>query len=236
VNPSPRSSPVRNLFFDVGGTLLDLEPAHLLDALASGGEAERLITAEALARGEDEARSWFLGEMRQGGAPADAWNGFFTRLLRGAGVREEAIPLLLKELWRRNITGGLWHRTVPGAHEALGRMKAAGLRLAVISNAEGRVAEDLAMAGLAVHFETIVDSHKVGVAKPDPRIFAIALERLGARAEESLYIGDIYHIDVLGARRAGMRALLLDRFRQAPDADCPRIEHLDELGIHLFAD
>lgn len=233
---SRSSQPVRNVFFDVGGTLLDLDHAHLLDALSTKGAAERRVTAEALALGEMEARTWFMGEMRTGGAPADAWDEFFTRLLRGAGAGEEAIPSLLKELWRRNVTGGLWHRPVPGAAEALGRLKAAGLRLAVISNAEGRVAEDLAIAGLAHHFETIVDSHRVGVAKPDPRIFALALERMGAAPGESVYIGDLYHIDVLGARRAGMRAVLLDRFDQDPDVDCPRITHLDELDPRVLVD
>ena len=227
---------IRNVFFDVGGTLLDIEHAHLLDALASAGEAGRAITHESLEAGEHEARAWFMSEMRRGGVPADAWREFFTRLLRRAGVGAEAVPDLLDELWRRNLTGGLWHRPVPGARAALARLKEAGLRLAVISNAEGRVAEDLAIAGLAFHFETIVDSHKVGVAKPDPRIFAIALERLGARAEESAYIGDLYRIDVLGARRAGMRAVLLDRFDQHTDAPCARITHLDELGAHLFDD
>jgi len=227
---------VRNVFFDVGGTLLDLDPAHLLDALASCGEPERCVTLEALALGEDEARVWFMGEVRRGGAPADAWKEFFTRLLRGAGVGEAAIPGLLTELWRRNVTSGLWHRTVPGAHDALVRLKAAGLRLAVISNAEGRVAEDLAIAGLAEHFETIVDSHRVGVSKPDPRIFAIALERLGARADESVYVGDLYAIDVLGARAAGLRAILLDRFDHDADAPCPRITHLDELDPRLLED
>lgn len=226
--------PIRCVIFDVGGTLLDLEHAHLLDALASGGEAERAVTAEGLVRGEDEARAWFIAQMRLGGAPSDAWTGYFTRLLRGAGVGAEAVSSLLAELWRRNVTGGLWHRPVAGAAETLARLKASGLRLAVVSNAEGRVAEDLEIAGLARHFETIVDSHKVGVAKPDPRIFAIALERLGAPAEESVYIGDLYHIDVVGARRAGMRAVLFDRFGHSPDADCPRIERLDELDRHVL--
>jgi len=225
---------IRNVLFDVGGTLLDLEHAHLLDALASGGETERGVSAEDLARGEEEARHWFMGEMRRGGAPSDAWQGFFTRLLRGAGVGAEAVPGLLAELWRRNVTGGLWHRPVAGAAEALARLKAAGLRLAVVSNAEGRVAKDLAIAGLAGHFEIIVDSHKVGVAKPDPRIFAIALEQLGAPAEESIYIGDLYHIDVVGARQAGMRAVLFDRFGHTPEADCPRIARLEELDRHVL--
>ena len=227
---------IRNVFFDVGGTLLDLEHDHLLDALSSTGEALRGVTSRDLEAGEEEARAWFIAEMRRAGTPADAWNEFFTRLLRRAGVQAGAIPSLLEELWRRNVTGGLWHRPVPGAHAAIARLKQAGLRLAVISNAEGRVAEDLAIAGLASHFETIVDSHKVGVSKPDPRIFAIALERLGAAAEESVYIGDLYRIDVLGARQAGLRAVLLDRYGHDPDAPCPRITHLDELHPGVFTD
>jgi HAD superfamily hydrolase (TIGR01509 family) len=224
---------IKNVLFDAGGTLVDLDHRHLIDAIASAG-AGTDVTAETLEAGEDAARTWFIGEMRRGGAPADAWNGYFTRLLRRAGVADNAIPALLKELWRRNVTGGLWHRPIPGAAEAVARLAAAGMRLAVVSNAEGRVAEDLAIVGFARHFETIVDSHKVGVAKPDPRIFAIALERLGASPEESLYVGDLYHVDVVGARKAGMHAVLFDRFGFQTDVDCPRIERLDQLDAHVL--
>ena len=72
-------------------------------------------------------------------------------------------------------------------------------------------------------------SHLVGVSKPDPRIFEIALARLGASPEESVYVGDLYGIDVRGARSAGLSAVLIDRWDLQPDADCPRIACLGEL-------
>jgi putative hydrolase of the HAD superfamily len=72
------------------------------------------------------------------------------------------------------------------------------------------VREKLRRVGLLGYFETVLDSHEEGVEKPDPRIFRAAMERTGARAETSLYVGDFYHIDVTGARAAGMEAVLID--------------------------
>lgn len=65
--------------------------------------------------------------------------------------------------------------------------------------------------------------------KPDPRLFEIALERSGARRDETLHVGDLYHVDVLGARAAGLRAALVDEAGLYPNADCLRIRSLAEL-------
>ncbi|MCU0253481.1 MAG: HAD-IA family hydrolase, partial [Acidobacteria bacterium] len=107
---------------------------------------------------------------------------------------------------------------------------AAGRRLAVVSNAEGQVEQDLAAAGFGRYLETVVDSHLVGVAKPHPRIFAIALERLGVGAEQALYVGDVPAYDVAGARAAGMPAVLLDPWGIHAGVDgAVRIRRLEEL-------
>jgi putative hydrolase of the HAD superfamily len=81
--------------------------------------------------------------------------------------------------------------------------------LGVISNADGRVRRQLEMAGLAPFFEVIVDSAEVGVSKPDPAVFRLALQRLGVAPTDAVYVGDIRRVDVEGARAAGMRALWL---------------------------
>lgn len=233
---------IRFVFFDAGGTLVDLEYRYLREVLDArrddvGPAGDRAVTLGARAqpddadfeRGERDARAWFIGHVKQGGAPADAWNGYFERVYAGAGVPEGELSALLPALWQRNVADGLWHRPVPGAAATLTSLRNQGLRLAVISNAEGRVAMDLEAAGLAKYFETIVDSHHVGVSKPDPRIFGIAMERLSATAAESVYVGDLYGIDVNGARAAGLSAVLLDRWQLQSEVDCPRIERLSEL-------
>jgi putative hydrolase of the HAD superfamily len=82
--------------------------------------------------------------------------------------------------------------------------------MSVISNANGTVREKLRRVGLLEFFETVLDSAEEGIEKPDPRIFHAAVKRTGARMEQSLYVGDMYHIDVAGARAAGMEVVLLD--------------------------
>ena len=89
-----------------------------------------------------------------------------------------------------------------------------GYRVGIVSNADGRVEALFEAVGLAAHVEFVIDSHTVGVAKPDPRIFRMGAERLGLPPEEILYVGDVYAMDVVGARAAGLRPLLLDPFDQ----------------------
>jgi putative hydrolase of the HAD superfamily len=89
--------------------------------------------------------------------------------------------------------------------------------------------------GLASCFDCVLDSSDLGVEKPDPRLFEIALERSHASRDTTIHVGDLYHVDVLGARAAGLRSVLLDTANLYPDADCPRIRSLDELVAEIDA-
>jgi len=91
----------------------------------------------------------------------------------------------------------------------------------VISNSNGTVAAILDRLGLGPHLDFVIDSSEVGVEKPDPRIFQIALDRAGLRAHEAAYVGDLYSIDVVGARAAGLSAILMDPGGCWPPRDCP---------------
>jgi putative hydrolase of the HAD superfamily len=104
----------------------------------------------------------------------------------------------------------LWTHVEPGTAEALTSLLDAGYRLAVISNADGRMERALEQVGLRRYMEFVVDSGVVGVEKPDPRIFLEGLRRLELPAEEAIYVGDLYPVDVVGARGVGMEAVLLD--------------------------
>ncbi len=103
----------------------------------------------------------------------------------------------------------------------------------MVSNAEGRVELDLDGAGYAGLFDTVVDSHVVGVEKPDPEIFRIAMERMSVTPDGSVFVGDVPAVDIAGARAAGLTAVLLDRHDLYPAIDVPRLRSISELPLWL---
>ena len=101
--------------------------------------------------------------------------------------------------------------------------------MAVISNSEGQVEEILQDLGLREYFEIVIDSFIVGVEKPDPRIFKIALERLGWDRSDTIYIGDIFYMDIWGANQAGLGAIHLDKLGLYDGWDGEHIPSVKEL-------
>jgi HAD superfamily hydrolase (TIGR01549 family) len=112
---------------------------------------------------------------------------------------------------------------------ALAAFRASGRRLVVLSNANGTLHRAFDRLGLTSSFDVIFDSYQEGVEKPDPRFFHIALERSGAEAATTMHVGDLYHVDVAGARAAGLTPALLDVGGLYPDCDCLRVRSLTEL-------
>jgi putative hydrolase of the HAD superfamily len=124
----------------------------------------------------------------------------------------------------------IWCGLDPEVSHVTSHLKRAGIKLGVISNTEdGRLEELLKLMEIAADFDLLVDSYLVGLRKPDAAIFHYALSQLGVAADEAVYIGDSYGHDVLGARSAGLRAILLDPFDLYSESDCPRIKTLGEL-------
>jgi HAD superfamily hydrolase (TIGR01509 family) len=123
----------------------------------------------------------------------------------------------------------LWSAVPARTHHALERLRDAGLLLGVVSNSDGRADEALQAAGLRQYFDSVIDSSVVGVEKPDPRIFRAALDALGVTAGETLYVGDIYEIDIEGARAAGIEAVLLSESGPAPERSCRTAQSIDDL-------
>ena len=115
---------------------------------------------------------------------------------------------------------------------ALTELRARGTRLGVVSNFDGRLVGVCDGLGIADRFDTIVMSGRVGCAKPDPKIFGIALERLGVAAADALHVGDSETDDLRGAHAAGLRAVLIRR--ESPAAGRrDRVGDLRELINHL---
>jgi putative hydrolase of the HAD superfamily len=130
----------------------------------------------------------------------------------------------------------LWRRPTAGVRDGLAALAARGLRLGVVSNADGTVAARLCElsicqvgAGTGVPVEVVVDSHVVGVEKPDPAIFGFALRAMGLEPSRCLYLGDSVRIDVAGARAAGLTPVLVTPDPDARDGDFPRVRGVEAL-------
>jgi HAD superfamily hydrolase (TIGR01509 family) len=143
------------------------------------------------------------------GADRDRATVYLETLFTLAGVPAERLGEVRSCLAGLHQERHLWCATADGTRATLERLRAAGLRLGVVSNSDGRVDAALAAAGLRACFEVVLDSALFGAEKPDPAIFRAALEALGVAPDEALYVGDLYEVDVVGARAAGIEAILL---------------------------
>lgn len=229
------------LFLDAGNTLVSMDFAWIAGELAGRGIActeEQLERAEAAARPEVSRR---LAEGRSTEA-LDTFALYFGAVLArldaarglGASEREALMRELVPILRAPGRTARLWSRVLPRVPEALGVLRDAGLRLLVVSNSDGSAERSIAESGLRGYFDAVVDSHLVGSEKPDPGIFRHALELAGSEPGGTLHVGDMYHADVVGARAAGLHALLLDPFDDWGGVDCARSADLWSLSRTLL--
>lgn len=202
----------RAVFFDAGNTLLRMNYAAIARELARHGVG---LPPEAVQRAEWRARVRLdtedFARRRSSTESRDTAGRYLRYVLEGLGVRDETVIGAMAE-WRQayNAPAGLWTIAEPHAAVALAQVRAAGLRAGVISNSNGTVQAILEDLGLAGSLDFVLDSSRVGFEKPDPRIFRLALARAGVAPAEAVYVGDLYSIDVLGARAIGMDAVLLD--------------------------
>ncbi|HTK56276.1 MAG TPA: HAD-IA family hydrolase [Gemmatimonadales bacterium] len=196
---------IRAVLFDAGNTLLGLDHDRIAPAVAKALGVP--LTPEALRAASPKAAL----AMEEGkSSDQERALRYLKLLFEYAGVPAGRIEEVNAVLWPLHAERNLWSGVDPGTAPALERLQVAGYRLGVVSNSDGRVAEALEAMGLARYFGVVIDSKLVGYEKPDPRIFQPALAALGVTAAEALYVGDLYEVDVVGARRAGMAAVLLD--------------------------
>ena len=211
------------VFFDVGNTLLFANRPRILAPLYQ----KNIVPSDDLLRVlESEVKNKFDDIVEHGGkADHSFWDMFYRRLFESLELRDEE---LRQRLIAQTRTSANWDWVRPGTKEALARIRGK-YKTAVISNADGKIAEVLTRCGISDGFLSITDSGLVGHEKPDPVIFEAALESVGARPEESLYVGDVYSIDYRGATGAGMQAVLFDVPGAYRDRGLPRVESLAEL-------
>jgi len=196
------------LFIDAGWTLVFPDCALIGQVLLDRGYS---VSEERLARAMAHVIHDYDRSLRDGHVGWDT-KGFFEQTLERAGVGAHHLSAIAVRLEMLNAERSLWATTYPWVRNALQEMDERGYRMSVISNADGRVAQEFAELGLDVHFEAIFDSHAVGYAKPDVRLFQHAMEKLGLVPKDCLYIGDMYFVDVLGANRASIAGMQVDAY------------------------
>jgi putative hydrolase of the HAD superfamily len=219
------------LLLDAGDTLVFFDGAAVAEQLAANGE---LVAADRLNAALAPAKRGYQARMRFGDSHEDGWHALMADVLVLSGVREARARELVPELRRAQDDFNFWRRVPDGTPEALARVREAGIRLAVISNSEGKLESLFERVGLGGLFEAVVDSHFEGVRKPDPELFRRAIARLSLVPERCLYAGDIPEVDVLGARAAGLHGVLVDAAGQFADGPWPRVGSVVELVDELL--
>jgi HAD superfamily hydrolase (TIGR01509 family) len=198
-----KSESLAAVTFDFGQTLAELDTAFLSQRLGERGLA---VAADRLERSVPRAWRVYDEAIRrgEGGHP---WKTLMRALLDASGAQGESADAAIDWLWTEQPARNLWRRPIPGMIDVVDHLLQEGVKVGIISNSEGKLAELVAELGWADRFEVIADSGALDLEKPDPRIFEWAASHLGAELESIVHIGDSLAADVEGAIACGMRAI-----------------------------
>ncbi len=229
------------VLLDAGGTLVRLDfewMAECVTSLGSPLDATRLRRAEVEGRRRyDESVRALRPSKGDGPEPLGRTGdirAYFAGMLVASGVPASLVAQALERFLAREKQSGLWTRPMEGAREALDGLADRGLRCAVVSNSDGRAEWHLERSDVRRGLEFVVDSHRVGLEKPDPRILEIALDRLGVAPDRAVFVGDIRSVDERVARAAGVHFVLIDPYSDYAEGS-PAIAGIAELPEWLSA-
>jgi len=229
----PFPAPPKAVLLDVGGVFFVPLHDRIVGAFARAGftpsaDLDRAHYAGASAfPADDEQLDW-----------PKRWRGYLDAFITECEVPDDLREDVHAHLDSEFADAALWLRELPGSRDGVRALAATGVRLGIVSNADGLIGQRLAEAeilqvgpGAGVDVECVVDSGAVGVMKPDPKIFHLALDALGLDAGDVWYVGDMPGIDVVGARAAGLHPIVMDPYQFHLDAATySRVGSLDELA------
>jgi len=201
---------MRAVTFDFGQTLAELDHDYLQRRAHSFGAeldpaASRAATISA----------WHAYGTAKALGHARAWQAMILEYLRAGGVHkiraEEAdaryAEKIAQLLWDAQPTHNLWRKPIASMFELAAELVEKQVPIGIISNSEGHLAELVEELGYGALFPLVIDSGRVGIDKPDPRIFQLAAEGLGVELSQIVHVGDAWEADVMGARAAGAQAI-----------------------------
>ena len=227
------------VFLDAGGTLIDLDPPrhevmrqvlskHGFDV--SSSEAKKALDKTERAFDEETATL-------QGSDERLFWRKFDAHTLKMLGIEAdpEAIEKDLSEAFYKATFGVNSWKPYPDAKPLLDDLGKRDFVVGMVSNATDLLRRVLDNLGFANYFDVLVISDEVGVRKPAPEIFWIACRQAGVPPNRCLYIGDKFAVDIVGAKNAGLNAILLDRPGIFSDVDCVKVRDLNAIRHFLWA-
>jgi putative hydrolase of the HAD superfamily len=224
------------LSLDAGNTIVFFDAEAAADAARRAGFS---LSPDALDRAMGTTKHLLERGVDALARPLDdaeiptTWSAFMLSMVEAAaGLERAASESCVRALWRSHREFNLWRRVPHGLVESVRRVRRAGVTVCVVSNSEGQLEVLFRRLGIADAFDQVIDSHVVGVEKPDPEIFRLALEPFGVEPARALHIGDVYAVDIVGARAAGLRAALIDPsgVYAGLHHDVPRIDDVASLA------
>ena len=225
---------IKAVFFDLYQTLIHYDPPReeLEREALSGFGIE--VTLENLRRAIFAADEFMYRDLaqlswnkRSEEEKAALYAQYQVVLLKEAGVG--ASQQLVKEITRKMQQIDFKKVLFDDVKPVLTLLRERGLTLGMISNVNSDITPLCQELGLSELLQIVVTSQDVGVSKPHPEIFQEALRQAEVQADEAIYVGDQYQIDVEGANGAGMKGVLLDRGEARETAPSPKIKGLIEL-------
>ncbi|MDY7079817.1 MAG: HAD-IA family hydrolase [Chloroflexota bacterium] len=231
-------SQIRVILLDVNGTLLGYEDPLGFEkrfARACADLGNPVSVEQVIQVFSDLQRAW-AGRKIQGFRRASSGEQYRQTMTWGYQLMLEALGIegnlwqKADALYERFI---VWEGFMPlfsDVKDTLKHLRARDMRLGVLSNFPTHLEETLRQHGIHGYFDFFVVSSLVGLEKPDPAIFELAIERAGVPKEEILYVGDQVDDDICGAQAVGLPAILIDRHNRWPEANCGRIRSLSELA------
>lgn len=222
--------PIEAVLIDVGGVLV--LPDH--DRMAAAFDRAGVHVDRGLLDRAHYAGVASLGEFTEG--DREIWVRYNRAYARACNTPDDALDEAVEHLLNEFATGAVWSRIVSGSVDALRELASLDVHLAIVSNADGDTEQRLREYGIcqvgrgpAVEMDAILDSTVVGVAKPDARIFELALDALDVPPDGAIHVGDTPGADVDGARAAGVHPVLVDPHDFHPDLDVERVAALSEV-------
>jgi putative hydrolase of the HAD superfamily len=228
------------LLLDLGGVVYLPDPIRIqralavVDAVADPSHLHRAHFHGIAALETDQSAVGHHGD------GTSSWRPYWRSYARVCGVDDGGLDAAATALSQEMGLGGAWTHEIPGAREAVRDIAASGVAIVVVSNADGTVESQLrdhricqVGVGPGAAITAVLDSSVVGVAKPDPAIFRLALEVAGVPAERALMVGDTPAADIAGALAAGVRPVLVDPYELHTGVGCERIPSLAHLARAL---
>jgi putative hydrolase of the HAD superfamily len=217
------------VLFDAGGVLVLPDPTVLGPLLAPYGGSLDI---------EVHRRAHYAAMARKSGARSHEtdWDAYNRAYVETVGVHDELLDDAA-EVLDHTRSALLWRWPIPESMAALAGLATAGVPMGVVSNASGQIEQVLRFTGICqlgegrgVTMRVVVDSHVVGVAKPDPRIFDHAVPHFPEFERHRIaYVGDSVMMDVEGARAAGLHPVLVDPYDDHEGADFDRVRSVADL-------